>query len=153
MDETSSGVNCFHLALEFDLHDRLALLVDDLEREVLHVCLHLCVLEFAADQALRIEDGVGWVHGDLVLRRVTNQALCVGEGNERGRRPVTLVIGDDLDAVIPKDAHARVGRAQVNSDCWGHGDSVCRLWWIEVVGVKKDSVSSVGVRVQCREVV
>ena len=88
------------LALELDLDDGLASLVNDLEGEVLHVSLNLSIGELAADEALGVEDCVDRVHGDLVLRGVTNEALCVGEGNERRCRPVTLVVCDNLNAVI-----------------------------------------------------
>jgi hypothetical protein len=82
------------------LNNRLALLVDDCEGEVLHVRLHLRIGELASDQALRIEDCVGRVHGDLVLRRVTDETLGVGEGDERRGCAVALVVGNDFNAVI-----------------------------------------------------
>ncbi len=53
------------LALELDLDDWLAVLVDDLERPVLHVGLDLSVGELSTNETLSIEDGVVWVHGDL----------------------------------------------------------------------------------------
>jgi hypothetical protein len=84
------------LALELDLDDGLAGTVDDLEGEVLHVGLDLSIAELATNQALGVEDGVVGVHGDLVLRGISDKTLCVGEGNERRGRPVTLVIGDDF---------------------------------------------------------
>jgi len=40
---------------------------------------------------LDIEDGVSWVHGSLVLRRLTDQALLVGEGHE-----TRLSVGGEL---------------------------------------------------------
>jgi len=49
------------------LDDWLAGLLNDLEWEVLHISLHFSIVEFSANEALRIEDGVGWVHGDLVF--------------------------------------------------------------------------------------
>jgi hypothetical protein len=103
------------LALELDLDDGLASLVDDLEGEVLHVGLDLGVLELAADQALGVEDCVDGVHGDLVLGRVTDQTLGVGEGNERGCCAVTLVVGNDFDAVIAEDTNARVRGSEINT--------------------------------------
>jgi hypothetical protein len=52
------GSELLGLALELDLDDGLATLVDDLEGEVLHVRLHLGVIEFPSDQSLGIENGV-----------------------------------------------------------------------------------------------
>lgn len=84
------------LALELDLDDGLATLVDDLEGEVLHVGLDLSVGELATDQTLGIEDSVLGVHGDLVLGGITDQTLGVGETDERGSGSVTLVVGDNV---------------------------------------------------------
>ena len=97
------------LALELDLDGGLAGLIDNLEGEVLHVGLDLSIAELAADKALGVEDGVGGVHGDLVLGGITNETLGVGEGNERGGGAVTLVVGDDVAsckmlAIAPNDS-------------------------------------------------
>ena len=51
---------------------------------------------------------VGGVHGDLVLGRIADETLGVGEGNIRGRRAVTLVVGDNLNAVVLPDTDATV---------------------------------------------
>ena len=52
------GCEVLGLALELDLDDGLATLVDDLEGEVLHISLDLSVGELASDQSLGVEDGV-----------------------------------------------------------------------------------------------
>jgi hypothetical protein len=104
------------LALELDLDDGLAGLVDDLEGEVLHIGLYLSIGE--------LEDCVDRIHGDLVLRGVTNEALCVGEGNERGCCAVTLIVGNDFDAVIAEDTNARVRCTEINTNCAHDGDCV-----------------------------
>ena len=104
------------LSLELNLDDWLAGLVDDLEWEVLHVGLDLWVGELAADETLGIEDSVGWVHGDLVLGGITDETLGVGESDERWGGAVTLVVGDDLNAVISVDTHTGVGGTQINTD-------------------------------------
>ena len=62
------------------------------------------------------KDGVDGVHGDLVLCRISDEALGVGEGDVRGRGAVPLVVGDDLDTVVLPHADARVGRAEVDAD-------------------------------------
>ena len=65
---------------------------------MLHIRLHLRITKLAPDQPLRIEDGIDRVHGDLVLRGVTDETLAVGEGDIGGGGAVTLVVGDDLKA-------------------------------------------------------
>jgi len=105
------------LALELNLDDRLAGLIDDLEGEVLHIGLNLSIGELASDQTLSIEDCVDRVHGNLVLRGVTDEALCVGEGNERRCCSVTLVVGNDFDAVIAEDTNARVRCTEIDTNC------------------------------------
>jgi hypothetical protein len=84
------------LALELNLDDGLATAVDDLEREVLHIGLNLGIVELAANQPLRVEDGVDGVHGDLVLGGISDEALGVGERNEGGGCAVALVVGNNF---------------------------------------------------------
>ena len=86
---------------------------------MLHIGLHFGVGELATNQSLSIEDTieeivsdcerqvhlveysrVDWVHGDLVLRSVTDETLIVGEGDIGGCCSVTLVVGDDFNSVI-----------------------------------------------------
>lgn len=86
--------------------------------------LDLRVVELATNEALCVEDSVGRVHGDLVLCRVTDETLGVGEGNERGRRPVTLVVGDDFNAIITEDTHAGVCGSEIDTDSGSHLEEV-----------------------------
>lgn len=104
------------LAAVLNLNGGLATLADDLEGEVLDVGLYLGVIEFTADETLRIEDSVVGVHGNLVLRGITNETLGVGERDIRGGRAVTLVVRDDFDTVVLPDTDARVRGTQVNAD-------------------------------------
>ena len=104
------------LTAVLNLNGGLATLADDLEGEVLDVGLHLGVIEFTTDETLRIEHGVVGVHGNLVLRGITNETLGVGERDIRGGRAVTLVVRDDFDTVVLPDTDARVRGTQVNAD-------------------------------------
>ena len=83
-----------------NLDGRLVVLRDNLEGEVLHVGLNLRITELASNKTLSVEDSVGGVHGDLVLRGVSNETLAVGEGDVGGGGAVTLVVGDDFDTVV-----------------------------------------------------
>mmetsp|Transcript_27213 Transcript_27213/g.70509 ORF Transcript_27213/g.70509 Transcript_27213/m.70509 type:complete len:95 (+) Transcript_27213:1736-2020(+) len=83
----------------------------DLKRPVLHVALDGAVGELSPNESFGVEDRVEGVHGDLVLRRVSNKTLGLVERDIRGRRSIALVVRDDLDAVVLPDADAGVGRA------------------------------------------
>lgn len=95
-----------------------ALLVDDLEGPRLDILLDGGVIEAATDQTpggwlgcssrysrrsvkgdheLDIEDGISRVHSSLVLGGFTDQALLVGEGDERRGGEATLLVGNDLN--------------------------------------------------------
>jgi len=99
------GSELLSLTLELDLENGLGGLLNDLEGPVLHISLDLGVLETTTDETLGVEDGVVGVHGDLVLGGITDETLGVGESNERGSSAVTLIVGDDLNAVITEHTH------------------------------------------------
>ena len=60
-----------------------------LEGPVLHVGLDGGVVELAADESLRVEDGVVRIHGDLVLGGVSDEPFRVREGHVRGSRTIS----------------------------------------------------------------
>lgn len=64
-----------------DLDHGFALLVNDLERPVPPVALDIRVVKVSTDQSLRVENGVLWVIGGLVLSGVTNKSLFIGESD------------------------------------------------------------------------
>lgn len=64
-----------------DLDHGFALLVNNLERPVPPVALDIRVVKVSTDQSLRVENGVLWVIGGLVLSGVTNKPLFIGEGD------------------------------------------------------------------------
>lgn len=102
------------LAQVLNLHFWVALIVNDLEGPGLNILLDGGVIESSADKApsrmsdfildcestsfheilLDIENGVGGVHGSLVLCRLSDQALFVGEGNEGWSSEGSLLVGD-----------------------------------------------------------
>jgi hypothetical protein len=86
--------------------------------------LNLRVGKLATNQTLGVEDGVVRVHGDLVLGGITNQALGVCEGNERGGGAVALVIGNDIASILAEDTHAGVRGTQIDTDGGTHGEDV-----------------------------
>mmetsp|Transcript_96513 Transcript_96513/g.300539 ORF Transcript_96513/g.300539 Transcript_96513/m.300539 type:complete len:195 (-) Transcript_96513:2-586(-) len=107
-----------HLVAALDLHadHRLAALICDEERQQLDVLLHGGVLEPATDQPLDVEEGLRGVDRRLVLCRLADQPLVVGEGDVRGSDAVSLVVRDDLDPAVLVDADAGVRRPQVDAD-------------------------------------
>lgn len=64
---------------------------------MLHVALDSGVIEVAADKTLGIEDGVGWVHGDLGKGSVTNETLGVSERDIAGGCTIALIVGNNLN--------------------------------------------------------
>ena len=72
----------------------------NLEGPVLHVVLDGLLRELSTDESLGVEDGVLGVSGNLILSRVTNESLLLGEGDIRWGGVVTLVVGDDFDLVV-----------------------------------------------------
>jgi len=76
---------------------------------VLHVRLDLGVIETATDKTLGIENGVGGVHGSLVLGGITDETLLLGEGNVRRSGTVTLLVSNDLNTLALPDGNAGVG--------------------------------------------
>jgi len=80
------------------------------------VLLDNLVREAAADDTLGVEHRVGGVAGGLDLGGLTDEALALVEGDPRRRGAVTLAVGNDLDLAVLPDTHARVRRAQVDTD-------------------------------------
>merc|ERR1719401_71305 len=104
------------LALDLDSDHGLAVLVGDLVGQKLDVLLHSGVLETPTNQPFHVEERLRRVDRRLILRRLANQPLIVGEGDVGWGDPVTLIIRDDLHAAILVDAHARVRRSKVNAN-------------------------------------
>ena len=84
--------------------------------------LNCGLIKFPPNQPLGIEDGVGGVHGDLVLGGVADEPLGVSEGDVGGGGAVTLVIGDDFHLAVLEHSDTGVGGAQVNTNSYllGH---------------------------------
>lgn len=62
------------------------------------------------------KDGVGGIHGDLVLGRIADEPLSVSEGYIRRGCAIPLVISDDLNAIMLPHAHTRIGSPEINPD-------------------------------------
>ena len=60
------------------------------EGEVLHIGLNGGIVEFSADESFGIENGVRWVHGDLIFGGISDKTLAVGKGYIRWGGSVTL---------------------------------------------------------------
>ena len=70
--------------------------------------------ELSSNEPLGIKDGVSWIDGHLILGRVSNQPLGVGEGHIAGGCSVPLIIGDDLHLSVLEDCSTGVGGAEIN---------------------------------------
>ena len=81
----------------------------DLEGPKCNIFLNSPIAEFAADEALGVEDSVGGVTSCLVLCGITDKALFLGEGNIGGSSVDSLVIGDNFDFVILPHTYTGVG--------------------------------------------
>ncbi len=90
--------------LQYETYLNLGLAIDihDGERPMLHVALDCRVVEVAANKALRVENRVAGVHGDLGKRSIANKTLAVGESDIAGRCSVSLVVCDNLDLTAKK---------------------------------------------------
>ena len=108
-----------------------------------HIPLDCRVVKLPSYESLGIKDGVGRVHGDLVLGRVPDQPLGVGEGDVGRGRPVALIVGDDLHLSVLEHADAGVRGAEVDADggLLGHDDVVL----VSVEGGRGGVVQGVGV--------
>ena len=65
-----------------------------------------CVL--SANEALDIINRPSRVGGCLIFGGITDEALCISEGDVRRSDTVTLIIGDDLDLSVLVDTDTRV---------------------------------------------
>ena len=79
---------------------------------MLHVRYDLSVGDLSTNETLGIEDGILWVHHDLVLGRVANETFGVHEGNIGQGGLVILAVRDNLNTVVLPDTNARVGGAE-----------------------------------------
>ena len=106
------------LPSDLDADARLAVLVNDLEGEVLDVLLDVALVVLPSDKTLDVEDGAAGVAGELVLCGVTDKALLVVPGDPRRSDTVTLVVDENLDLAALHDTNARVGGSEINTnDC------------------------------------
>eukprot|EP00123_Amoebidium_parasiticum_P009570 comp19561_c0_seq1/m.22956 comp19561_c0_seq1/g.22956 ORF comp19561_c0_seq1/g.22956 comp19561_c0_seq1/m.22956 type:complete len:252 (+) comp19561_c0_seq1:1358-2113(+) len=104
-----------HIRLDHDVG--LAVLIAELEGQVLAVVLHGLLGPLATNKALSVKNGVFRVGGQLVLGGITHQPLTVlGKGNIRRCNTITLVVGDDLHTAILENTHTGVRSAQINAD-------------------------------------
>ena len=96
-----------------------------LEREVLHICLHLSVFESAVDETLRIEDGVVKAVGRYAAKI---QVAMLGVG-ERGRRMRALSgypgIGRDINTIGSPYTKTSVKKNLANFGLRYDDNSVC----------------------------
>ena len=89
------------LTLVSNLNGRLLTrALKDAERPVLHVLLHIRIVETATDQALGIKHCVLRVRSRAILGCVTNEALLLRETDVGRGRAVALIVCYDFNAVV-----------------------------------------------------
>ena len=115
------------LVLTLVLHLDLGLfaICNNLEGPMCHILLNAVIVKASSNQSLGIKDGVLGVHGNLVLGSISNQPLSFCEGNVGGRRPVALIVGNDLHLSMLEDTNTRVSGAKINANrgsllVWSH---------------------------------
>ena len=66
-----------------------------------------------------------WIESDLIFRWITDEPLRIIEGNITGSCSVSLIIGDNFDLTVLKNANTWIGSAKIDSYGWcGHIESV-----------------------------
>src|SRR2546423_417113 len=95
---------------------------DDLVGDHLDVPPDHLVLELAADEALDGEQGVVGIGHGLALGGLSHHHLAVlGKGDDGGGGAIALAVLDHPGLAALYDGHARVGRAEVDTDYLCHG--------------------------------
>ena len=106
---------CLGLAEILDLHLRVVLIVDDLERPRLDILFDRVVFESPSNKSpvgmfvrnarssrknldfvasLDVEDGIPGIHRGLILRSLSDETLLLSEGDEGGGGEAALFIGN-----------------------------------------------------------
>ena len=102
------GRQVLGILVHIDTDHWLAILVDNLEGEVLCVSLDILVVKLASDQSLHVKDGAPRIRRVLVLCSVTHQAFFVGEGHIRRGDSVSLVVDENLNFSVLHDTHTTI---------------------------------------------
>jgi hypothetical protein len=86
--------------------------------ESLHLVTKDMVLHVAANDTLNIVDGVGSVHGSLLLGGVSHNTASLGKGNPRRGGQLTNRVGDDNNLLLGSivSGNARVSGSKINPD-------------------------------------
>ena len=92
----------------------------DFERPELHIALYTLILIFSSDKSLGIKDGVGRVSRGLVFSRISDQSIGLVEGNIGGSGVESLLVGNNLEAMlfIVPYCNAGVGGSEIDPDSY-----------------------------------
>lgn len=83
---------------------------------MLHILLNYGISELSSDQSFGIENGVGWILGNLVFGSISNKSLVVIEGNIGWGGSISLIIGNDLNSIVLPDSDTGVGSTEIDSN-------------------------------------
>jgi len=95
---------------------RLSTLGNDVVREPLEISLDFFIIKLATDKTLDDIDGSLHVVGSLILGRLSNKSLLVGESDVRGGDSVTELILDDLNTSVLENTDTRVGSSEIDTN-------------------------------------
>ena len=80
------------------------------------ILLHNGIVVAPANQTLNRKDGVLRVDGQVFPCSMTDQAVRVGESNNRRGETITLLVGDDLNQAVPSVTDDRERRNKIDTD-------------------------------------
>ncbi len=77
----------------------------------------LWISERATEESFYVEDGVARIQDGLGFGSIADEAVSVGEGHARWRAGITLVVGDDFNAIVVPYGYTAMVPGAVSRGC------------------------------------